>query len=70
VKATRILPLVLICIVALGAASTISFALWSNAVPWIGIEAPQGNFDANWLAKAVARNTRPLGDPVDNPKPN
>lgn len=69
-KATRIVPLVLMCIVALGAASTISFVLWSNTAPSIGIETPQDIFDVNWLVKAVARHIRPLGDPIDNPKPN
>lgn len=70
VKATRILPLVLVCIVALAAASTIGFALWSNAIQHLEIAAQKGTFSVQGYAEAISKNIRIRGDPIDNPKPN
>jgi len=66
---TRILPLVLVCIVAFAAASTIGFALWSNIIQH-NETAHEGTIDAHTFAKTAVLNMRVLGDPINNPKPN
>jgi len=69
-RQTRILPLVLVCIVAFAAASTIGFAVWSNIIQHDETAPHEGTIDVHTFAKTAVLNMRVLGDPINNPKPN
>lgn len=65
-KATKIAPLVLICVVALACATSIGLALLPNFAPKVqsktSPEIPRLTINTKLI--------RPMGDPIDDPKPN
>ena len=69
-KATRIARLVLMCVVSLAVASTIGLALLSNISPHMDTMASKDFLDSPTLARSMAQRILPLGDPIDDPKPN
>ena len=66
--ATKIAPLVLICVVALAVASSVGFAL----VTGIGQKMEVGLSKRIEASSSVSLLSfvKPLGDPINDPKPN
>ncbi len=65
-KATKIAPLVLMCIVALACVTSISLALLPNLT--LRMES-KTTHDTPKLA-TMTHLIHPMGDPIDDPKPN
>jgi len=70
VKATRMTRLALLCIVSLAVASTIGLAILSTIVPHIDVTTLKDFMNAPKLTRSVAQKILPMGDPIDDPKPN
>jgi hypothetical protein len=70
VKVTRIARLILVCVVSLAVASTIGLTLLYNISPPIGTAASKDLLDAPKLIRSMVQRILPMGDPIDNPKPN
>jgi len=69
VRTTKILPLVLVCVVAFAAASTLGLVLWSSVIQ-TDAAVVEGTFDIHRFAETIAQNVHVKGDPINDPKPN
>jgi hypothetical protein len=62
--------LALLCIVTLAIASTVGLAILSTVALHIDTATLKGFLDAPKHARSMIGKIRPMGDPIDDPKPN
>ena len=62
--------LALVCIVSLAIASTIGLAILSTIAPHIDTTTLKGFLNAPKLTRSMIGKILPMGDPIDDPKPN
>jgi hypothetical protein len=62
--------LALVCIVSLAVASTIGLAILSTIAPHIDTATLKDFLDAPRLTRSTIGKILPMGDPIDDPKPN
>jgi len=70
VNATKLAPLVLICIVALTVVAGVGFALTYGVTPPTKAAVSKDNTDTAVSLNVLAQRYYLMGDPIDDPKPN
>jgi len=70
VNAAKLAPFILFCLMALTAAFSMGFALASGVTRQIEAALSRENIEVNGVASVWALNSRILGDPIKDPKPN